>query len=393
MDVAYTRACGIDVHQKSVSVSLLFGDFDTNRPKRTNRKYDTTTNSLKELACWLDDNDVQVATMESTSQYWRPVWQILSRYSHVNLKLVNPQKIKRMPGRKTDKKDAEWLVDLTRVGMIEPSYIPELSTIELRESTRLRKNLIQQLTVIKNEIHNILQRSNIKLTSYLSDIFGVTGMKLMNLLLNGEAINVDTITPLMHGRMKATAEEIVEALNGRLSKNDRYLIDIQLNLYDALMRSISEIEAHIQEQTNSFEELRIRLMAIPGVSDHTAAIIMAEIGTNVDAFENEQAIAAWAGLCPGSYESGGKKYSSKTNRGNKYIKAALAQSAMTARLSRESDLANFYYRLAGRIGAAKAVVALAHKLLRIIYVMIRDGVEYDECKLKSRPFPLEQPTF
>ena len=280
--------------------------------------------------------------MESTSQYWRQVWQILSRYSHVNLKLVNPQKIKRMPGRKTDKKDAEWLVDLTRVGMIEPSYIPELSTIELRESTRLRKNLIQQLTVIKNEIHNILQRSYIKLTSYLSDIFGVTGMKLMNLLLNGEAINVDTITPLMHGRMKATAEEIVEALNGRLSKNDRYLIDIQLNLYDALVRSISEIEAHIQEQTNSFEELRIRLMAIPGVSGH---------------------------------------------------KAALAQSAMTARLRRESDLANFYYRLAGRIGAAKAVIALAHKLLRIIYVMIRDGVEYDECKLKSRPFPLEQPTF
>lgn len=151
MDVAYTCACGIDVHQKSVSVSLLIEDFDTNRPKRTNRKYDTTTNSLKELACWLDDNDVQVATMESTGQYWRPVWQILSRYSHVELKLVNPQKTKRMPGRKTDKKDAEWLVDLTRVGMIEPSYVPELPTIELRESTRLRKNLTQQLTVVNDQ--------------------------------------------------------------------------------------------------------------------------------------------------------------------------------------------------------------------------------------------------
>ncbi|WP_270322250.1 IS110 family transposase [Weissella confusa] len=392
MDVAYTRACGIDVHQKSVSVSLLIGDFDTNRPKRTNRKYDTTTNSLKELACWLDDNDVQVATMESTGQYWRPVWQILSRYSHTELKLVNPQKIKRMPGRKTDKKDAEWLVDLTRVGMIEPSYVPELPTIELRESTRLRKNLTQQLTVIKNEIHNILQRSNIKLTSYLSDIFGPTGMKMLGLLLNGEAINTETVTPLMHRRMKATVEEIVESLNGRLSKNDRYLIDIQLGLFEELTRSISDIEAHIQEQTNDFEELRIRLMAIPGISDNTAAIIMAEIGTNVDAFENEQAIAAWAGLCPGSYESGGKTYSSKTNRGNKYIKSALSQSALTARKRRDTDLSNFYYRLAGRIGKAKAVIALAHKLLRIIYVMIRDGVEFNECKLKSRPFPLEQST-
>lgn len=382
MDVAYTRACGIDVHQKSVSVSLLIGDFDTNRPKRTNRKYDTTTNSLKDLACWLDDNDVQVATMESTGQYWRPVWQILSRYSHVELKLVNPQKIKRMPGRKTDKKDAEWLVDLTRVGMIEPSYVPELPTIELRESTRLRKNLTQQLTVIKNEIHNILQRSNIKLTSYLSDIFGPTGMKMLGLLLNGEAINTKTVTPLMHHRMKATVEEIVESLNGRLSKNDRYLIDVQLELFEALTRSISDIEAHIQEQTNDFEELRIRLLAIPGVSDNTAAIILAEIGTNVDSFENEQAIASWAGLCPGSYESGGKTYSSKTNRGNKYIKSALSQSAITARKKRDTDLANFYYRLAGRIGTAKAVIALAHKLLRIIYVMIRDGVEYDECKLK-----------
>lgn len=391
MDVAYTRACGIDVHQKSVSVSLLIGDFDTNRPKRTNRKYDTTTNSLKELACWLDDNDVQVATMESTGQYWRPVWQILGRYSHVELKLVNPQKIKRMPGRKTDKKDAEWLVDLTRVGMIEPSYVPELPTIELRESTRLRKNLTQQLTVIKNEIHNILQRSNIKLTSYLSDIFGPTGMKMLGLLLNGEAINTETVTPLMDPRMKATVEEIVESLNGRLSKNDRYLIDVQLELFEALTRSISDIEAHIQEQTNDFEELRIRLLAIPGVSDNTAAIIMAEIGTNVDSFENEQAIASWAGLCPGSYESGGKTYSSKTNRGNKYIKSALAQSAISARKKRDTDLANFYYRLAGRIGTAKAVIALAHKLLRIIYVMIRDGVEYNECKLKSRPFPLEQP--
>lgn len=382
MDVAYTRACGIDVHQKSVSVSLLIGDFDTNRPKRTNRKYDTTTNSLKELACWLDDNDVQVATMESTGQYWRPIWQILGRYSHVELKLVNPQKIKRMPGRKTDKKDAEWLVDLTRVGMIEPSYVPELPTIELRESTRLRKNLTQQLTVIKNEIHNILQRSNIKLTSYLSDIFGPTGMKMLGLLLNGEAINTETVTPLMDPRMKATVEEIVESLNGRLSKNDRYLIDVQLELFEALTRSISDIEAHIQEQTNDFEELRIRLLAIPGVSDNTAAIIMAEIGTNVDSFENEQAIASWAGLCPGSYESGGKTYSSKTNRGNKYIKSALAQSAISARKKRDTDLANFYYRLAGRIGTAKAVIALAHKLLRIIYVMIRDGVEYNECKLK-----------
>jgi transposase len=319
------------------------------------------------------------------------VWQILSEFSEVQLKLVNPQAIKKMPGRKTDKKDAEWLADLTRVGMIQPSYIPEVVSVELRESTRLRKSFTQQLTVIKNEIHNVLQRSSIKLSSFLNDIYGVAGMKFLNLLFEGVVIDLETIQPLMNARMKASAEEILEAMNGRLSRNDRYLIDILLTRLKSLQYAITDLEVHIQEQVLADADLFNRLQEIPGISKNTAAIVMAEIGINVDAFQTEQAIGAWSGLAPGNNESAGKSHSGKTPHGNKYLKAALSQSAMMARMSKGSELAQFYNRLAGRIGKAKAVITLAHKLLRIIYVMIRDGSHYDEAKLKSRPFPLERP--
>jgi transposase len=386
MDVAHTHVCGIDVHQKSVSVCLLIGDLDTNKPKKIQKSFRTTVAGLKLLATFLDDHEIELTVMESTGQYWRPVWTVLAQESETTLRLVNPQRIKNMPGRKTDIKDAEWLAELSRVGMIKPSYIPEIHTIELRETTRLKKRITQQQTVVKNQIQNILERSNIKLKSFVSDAFGVTCMKLIQLLIDGEVITIDGIKQIIGRRLKATPEEIFEAMEGTLSKNDRILICTQMELYRVFQHTIAELDVQIESQIIGEQELRERLIEIPGIAEDTAAIILAEIGSNVDAFENEMALASWAGLCPGSYESGGKSYSAKTNHGNPHIKAALSQAAMAAKKKRGSHFNLFYFRIVGRTGKAKANIALAHKLLRVIYNMIKTGERFDENKLKSRRF-------
>ncbi|QBO36788.1 IS110 family transposase [Periweissella cryptocerci] len=391
MDVAHTHVCGIDVHKKSVSVCLLIGVFDTNRPKKLQKPFDTTVAGLKQLAEWLDDHEIELTVMESTGQYWRPVWTVLAQHSSTTLRLVNPQHIKSIPGRKTDIKDAQWIAELSRCGLIRPSYVPDIKTIELRESTRLKKRITQHQTVVKNEIHNILERSNIKLASFINDIFGVAGSKFIELLMNGEVVTMEKVQSIMSKRMKASSEEIYESLQGILSMNDRMLISIQYHLYEVYQEEIASLEAQIQHQMIVDQELHDRLMEIPGIGAGTAAVILAEIGNNVDSFESEMALASWTGLCPGSYESGGKTYGSRTTRGNPHIKSALAQSAITAKKCKDTYLSAWCYRLQSRTSKAKANIALAHKLLRIIYQMIKTGDHFDERKLKGWRFQRNHP--
>jgi transposase len=391
MEVAHTHVCGIDVHKKSVSVCLLIGDMDTNRPKKLQKPFDTTVAGLKRLAEWLDDNEIELTVMESTGQYWRPVWSVLAKYSNTTLRLVNPQHIKAMPGRKTDIKDAQWIAELSRCGLIRPSYVPDIKTIELRESTRLKKRITQHQTVVKNEINNILERSNIKLKSFISDVFGVAGSKFVELLMNGEVITMEKVQAIMTKRLKATPEEIYESLQGTLSKNDRILMLTQYRLYEVYQEEIANLEAQIQSQIIADQELYDRLIKIPGVAGSAASVILAEIGNNVDSFENEMSLASWAGLCPGSYESGGKKYGARTTRGNPHIKSALAQSAISAKQCTGTYLSTWCFRLEARTSKAKANIALAHKLLRIIYHMIKTGDQFDESKLKGRAFHRNHP--
>jgi transposase len=251
MEVMIETCCGIDVHQKSIVCCILDGPLDTNKPKKIQKKFGTTTVALQNALAWLEENHVTHVFFESTGQYWIPLFNIFSD-SDLALVLANPQHIKNVPGRKTDMKDAEWIAQLGRCGLIAPSYIPSPEVIQLRLLTRRLRSYKQRQTQVKNEIHNLLQRANIKLTSYLSDIFSKTGQALLTLFINGEIIDRDSVTACIHKHIKASPQELVEAMNGKLSLEDRFLLDQSLEeyrMYQELMDKLtSEIQTYIAKE-------------------------------------------------------------------------------------------------------------------------------------------------
>lgn len=366
MEVMIETCCGIDVHQKSIGSCILDGPLDTNKPKKIQKTFGTRTVALQNALAWLEENQVTHVFFESTGQYWVPLFNIFSD-SELTLVLANPQHIKNVPGRKTAVKDAQWIAQLGRCGLIAPSYIPSPEVMQLRLLTRRRRSYKQRQTQVKNEMHNLLKRANIKLTSYLSDIFSKTGQALLTLFINGQTIDVATVSSCIPKRVKASPEELVEAMNGKLSLEDRFLLDQSLEeyrLYQTVMTTLDrEIQAYIQKH---FPEENKRLQTIPGVSEACAAVRLAEIGPSVEAFETDGHLASWAGLCPGSYESAGKKKSSHITQGNRYIKHALTLAGLTAGRSKAPAFSSFYHRISQRGRKMKAVIACAHKLLRII---------------------------
>ena len=243
--------CGMDVHQKSIVCCILDGPLDTNKPKKIQKKFGTTTVALHNALDWLVENHVTHVLFESTGQYWLPLFNIFSD-SDLVLVLANPQHIKNVPGRKTDVKDAEWIAQLGRCELIEPSYIPAPEVVQLRLLTRRMRCYKQRQTQVKTEIHNLLQRANIKLSCYLSDIFSKTGQALLKLFINGETIDIESVIPCIQKRVKASPEELVETMEGKLSLEDRFLLGQSLEecqMYQELIEKLTdEIQHYIEKE-------------------------------------------------------------------------------------------------------------------------------------------------
>lgn len=383
MEVVAESVAGIDVHQKQITVTILIGSEDMRKPKKVSKRFGTTTRMLKDCGQWLSEHEVEQVLMESTGQYWRPVWQILESFNF-HMILCNPRIIKNIPGKKTDQKDSEWLSELARYGLVSASYVPPRDIQEIRESTRSLKKIKESMTRTKNEIHNILQRSNIKLTSFVSDIFNGSGLKLLNMIINGEVLTIDSVMRSMHGRMKASPEEILESMDGVLSQNDRKLLVIQMKLLDSYLECIADLDELIDGQTAEYADLSHRLQDVPGISKTTSQIIIAEIGVDVSPFPDVHHLASWAGLCPGNYESAGVKHGSAILHGNVYLKRALVTASMGAKITKESGLKDYFWRMKSRMCSQKALIALAHKLLRIVYSLIKSGKTYSEYKKDQR---------
>lgn len=366
MEVMVERCCGLDVHQKTVVACILVGNLSTNKPKKMSKTFGTRTFELNMLASWLKEQRITTVIMESTGQYWRPIWAILEQ-NDFNLILANPQRIKGIAGKKTDQKDAEWIAELGRMGLVAPSYVPSIEIQELRGLTRTRSSLKNQRTQHKNRIHNILQQANIKLTSFLSDIYGKTGRALIELLIMGEKITEERIEPIIHGRIKASIEDLVEAMNGVFSVAHLIELDVHFKLIDCLEEQIKILNLEIQKRIEPHQELVDRLKIIPGVKQNTIEIVLAEVGPTVESFKTVKHLASWTGICPGSYESGGVRKGAHITKGNKYLKTALYHAGRTAGHSKSDIFSNFYHRIAGRGSKQKAVIATAHKVLRVIY--------------------------
>lgn len=305
MEAVLECCVGLDVHQETVVACVIFGPLE-HRPKKEIKTFGTTTPELLTLSDWLEERKCSHVAMESTGIYWKPVWNILET-GPFQLILANAQRIKNVPGRKTDVKDAEWIGQLLRSGLIEGSFVPPVEIRNLRDLTRYRKKILQDTTQEKNRIHKVLQDANIKMTTYISDIFGVSGRNILECLLNGEVITAETITKMVKGKIRSKVPGLVDALNNRLRRHHREMIRFSWEHLKYLERTILEVEVIIEQCLTPYRQDIDLLDSIPGVGHTAAAVMIAELGTDMSVFPTDRHVSSWAGVSPGNNESAGKK--------------------------------------------------------------------------------------
>ena len=367
MRVVFSICCGLDVHKRTVTACLLKLGAQ-GRVEKEVRTFLATTSELLALADWLRSNDCQHVAMESTGVYWKPVYNILAGVCSEVL-LVNAQHVKNVPGRKTDVKDAEWIAELLSHGLLRGSFVPSSEIRELRELTRYRTILIGQRADQCNRIQKLLEQGNIKLASVATDILGVSGRDMLKSLAEGVSDPVQ-LAELARGRMRKKIPELTEALRGVLSDTQRWLLKQQLDHVFHLDKMIGELDQQIEVLVTPFSPMIEKLSEIPGVSRHLAQIIIAEIGVDMRQFPTAAHLASWATICPGNRESGGKRLSGRTRSGNRWLKAALAEAGWAASHTRNNYLAARFHRLARRRGRKRAVLAVGHKILKIIHRLL-----------------------
>jgi transposase len=376
MEAILERCAGLDVHQETVVACVLAGPLDR-APKAEIQTFGTMTHELLELGQWLVDHGCTHVAMESTGVYWKAVWNVLEAFD-LNLLLANSYHIKNLPGRKTDMKDAEWIAKLLRCGLIEGSFVPPTDIRDLRDLTRYRKKLVHDATSEKNRIHKYLQDANIKLTTHMSNLFGVSGRLLLQKIVDGEVITISFLQTHMKGALKGKSSKLLQSLNGRLRKHHRDLIRFSWNHLCYLEDQIRQVEQEIFRLLAEKREAMDLLTSIPGIHDQAASIILAEIGTDMTHFQDDHHLAAWAGVTPGNNQSAGKKKRSRARSGNNHLKSILCECAWAASMTRNTRLSARYWNWVKRLGKKKAIVALGHTLLRIIYHILFHKTPYVE---------------
>ncbi|WP_248925012.1 IS110 family transposase [Paenibacillus hamazuiensis] len=304
MDAIRTCCAGLDVHQANVVVCLLKGPLHQ-KPTKVIREFSTVLSGLLELADWLTEEGCTEIAMESTGIFWQPVYNVLE--ASCTITLANAAHIKAIKGRKTDMKDAQWIAELHRCDLIRGSFVPPVEIRELRDLTRYRKKLVGHATAERNRILKVLEMANIKLSTFMSDVFGVSGRLMLQALVNGEVIEPAQIADLAKASLRSKIPQLVSALNGRVTKHHRSMIARSLKHLEFLEQSIAELEADMEVYFAPYQRQLELLDSIPGVGEHTAKIILAELGTDMSVFPTEMHLSSWAGLSPGNNESAGKK--------------------------------------------------------------------------------------
>jgi transposase len=374
MQVIHPRCAGLDVHKKTVVTTIMLTQPDGTVKKQT-RTFSTMTSGLLALDAWLCELEITVIALESTGVYWHPVFNLLEDGRTVVL--VNPQHMKAVPGRKTDIKDSEWLADLLRHGLLKASFIPPAPIRELRELTRYRKSLVEERTSETNRLHKVLESANIKLTSVVTDVLGVSARAMLEAVSSGEE-EIETLALLAKGRLRAKLPQLRQALDGRVQPHHRFLIAQILTHIDFLTESIEQVQTEIEQRLRtSYQQEEQLLLTIPSIKVTSAATIISEIGVDMSRFPSEKHLASWAGVCPGNKQSGGKRLSGVTTNGNPYLRAALAEVVWSITRT-DTYLAAQYHRIARRKGKKRAVMAVAHSLLVIIYHVLREKKPYTE---------------
>ena len=361
MQVVYERCCGLDVHKKKVVACVI-----TPQAQEL-RTFGTTTSRLLALSDWLRHHEVTHLAMESTGVYWKPICNLLE--DEFTVWVVNPHHIKVFPGRKTDVKDAEWIADLLRHNLVRPSFIPRRPQRDLRELVRYRRSLVQERTREANRIQKVLEGANIKLGSVASDVLGVSGREMLSALSDGED-DPKVLADMARGRLREKIDQLEEALHGLVDSHQRFMLSQQLSHLAELESRIRLLDAEVARRVEHCQDVLQAVDTIPGVGRRTAEIIVAEVGTDVEPFPTPRHLASWAGVSPGNNRSADKSKRSPTKRGNSSLRSALVEAARSAART-NTYLGAQYHRLARRIGANRAAMAVANSIAVIIHFTIR----------------------
>lgn len=373
MEVVHPRCAGLDVH-KRVIVACRLTPGPRGHPVREIASFRTTTAGLLELSGWLAAVAVAVVAMESTGSFWKPVYNVLE--GSFELVVVNAQHLKAVPGRKTDVRDAEWIADLLRHGLLRPSFIPERPERELRELTRYRTSLLQQRSAEVNRIHKVLEGANIKLASVATNVVGTSGRAMLEALIAGE-VDPERLAGHARGRLREKHDSLVEALAGRFGTHQAFLLAAMLHHLDTIDELIERTSAEVAARLAPFEAELGRLQTVPGIGRRTSETILSEVGADMSRFPSSRHLASWAGLCPGNHESAGKSRSGRARKGSPWLRSMLVEAAKSASRS-PTYLGALYARLAARRGAKRATFALAHNLLVIAFHILSRGVEFKD---------------
>jgi transposase len=372
MEVLYPRCAGLDVHKDSVVARVRCVSAPLHDEVRT---FATTTSALMELNEWLSAQGITHVAMEATGVYWKPVWHLLE--GDFELVLANAQHIRNVPGRKTDVNDAGWIADLLAHGLIRSSFVPPAPIQELRDLTRTRKQLVREISQHSSRIQKVLEDANLKLGSVLSDVLGKSGRIILQALVDGET-DPEKLADLALGNARKKRTALVEALHGRIRDHHRGLLKVHLDLVTALHHALAELDAAVGKALASIHESVRLLITIPGISDVTAQVIVAEVGVDMTRFASDAHLRSWAGFCPRNDESAGKRRSTRVRKGAPWLKTTLISAAWAAVRVKDSYLQAQFHRLRARRGAKKAILAVAASMLTAAYHMLKNGAEYKD---------------
>jgi len=368
MDVIIERACGMDVHKDNITACVM-----TPEGKEI-QTFSTKTVFLIKLVDWIKQHGCSHVAMESTSVYWKPIVNLLEA-EDIEFLVVNAQHIKAVPGRKTDVKDAEWICQLLRHGLMKASFIPDRNQRELRELVRYRRSIIEERARQHNRIQKVLEGANLKLGSVVSDIMGVSSKNMLHAIAEG-VDDPEELANMAQKTLKRKKNELELALQGYISPHQRLMIKTILSHIDFLTEQIDMLDQEVACRVSSFQEDIERLDSIPGISTRMAEQIVAEIGTDIkNQFPSAAHMCSWAGLVPGHNQSAGKRKSSKTKKGNKYLRSGLTEAAHSVRGSK-NYLGALYRRTAARKGKKRAGIVVAHAILRISYYLLTRNEMY-----------------
>jgi transposase len=376
MDTLFTNVAGLDVHRKSIACAVRCRQ-PSGKLLSQVRSCGTMTRDLRALADYLQGLGVTHVALEATGVLWKPVWNIFE--GRFTLLLVNPRHLKKVPGRKTDVRDAEWIAQLLQCGLLRGSFVPPRPVRQLRDLTRQRAQLAGEHTRVVNRIHKLLEDANIKRGAVASDVLGKSGRAMLVALLNGEQ-NPQKLAELALGRLRGKIPQLQQALEGHFSEHHRFLLRRLLSHVSYLEGQSEQFSAHIAGRLNELLPAAVvqRLDRVPGVNRTTIENVIAEIGTDMRVFPDEHHLSSWCGMCPGNEESAGRRLRSRTRKGNRWLRRALAEAAWAASHVKDSYLSAQYRRLAGRRGKKRALVAVGHSLLVILYHVLKNNVEYQD---------------